>query len=253
MKTPTMGAFSCSLFSAYFETDGTPLPRLKRETEGSHSQCPASISVFERQSAFHDHTIPPSLETRDGPTEGGFWHHHFCLTPTTPPSLETLDRGGGVWPPPPLHCSNARRRVFLASTTPRSLETQDGGPPAPLAIDTTTTPWRSLRMRYGGRTPTTSKRKTDTTSTTPTTGVQREGGCTRGQHTRYARILFIFLILTTHHFRPTRRVTGVPSSSSCTWILILVNPCPLWVSFSLSPAAAQWDILSLSHLIFVLI
>src|SRR6266511_2175924 len=94
MKTPTMGAFSCSLFSAYFETDGTPLPRLKRETEGSHSQCPASISVFERWSAFHDHTIPPSLETRDGPTEGRFWHHHFCLTPTTPPSLETLDRGG---------------------------------------------------------------------------------------------------------------------------------------------------------------
>src|SRR6266511_3264269 len=60
---------------------------------------------------------------------GGFWHHHLHLTPTTPPSLETLDRGGGVWPPPPLHCSNARRRVFLASTTPHLLETQDGGPP----------------------------------------------------------------------------------------------------------------------------
>src|SRR6266540_2973728 len=106
MKTPTMGAFLCSLFSAYFETDSTPLPRLKRETEGSHSQCPASISVFERWSAFHDHTIPPSLETRDGPTEGGFWHHHFCLTPTTPPSLETLDRGGclATTTPPLLEC-----------------------------------------------------------------------------------------------------------------------------------------------------
>ncbi len=72
-----MGAFSRSLSSTYFETDGIPLPRLKRETEDSHSQHPASVSIFNRRSAFDDHTTPLSLEARDG----GYYSEHE-KTPT---------------------------------------------------------------------------------------------------------------------------------------------------------------------------
>ena len=101
MKTPTTkGAFSCSLFSAYFETDSTPPPRLKRETVGSHSQRPASVSVFERRSAFQDYTIPPSLETLDRGEGGGFGHYR--------PSVARMRDGGSFWPPPPLARSKHR-------------------------------------------------------------------------------------------------------------------------------------------------
>ncbi len=52
---PCQVCFRVHCFSAHFTTT---LPRSKRETEGSHFQRPASVSIFERRRAFYDHTQP---------------------------------------------------------------------------------------------------------------------------------------------------------------------------------------------------
>jgi hypothetical protein len=76
---PTMGVLTCSLPSRPTGHGTPPLSRSKRETEGSHCQHPASVSIFEWRRAFHDHTTLPRLKRETVGPPNTKRHQRWCL------------------------------------------------------------------------------------------------------------------------------------------------------------------------------